>query len=88
MGGFSGSAGTALITYTAALLWTDGRYFLQAGKELGAEWTLMRGGEKDVPEPRVWLKDQMPKGSKVGIDASVHSLSEAGPYTRSHFRST
>ena len=75
--GFSGSAGTALVTEDKALLWTDGRYFLQAEKELGPEWTLMRGGTAGVPEPRAWLKDTMPKGSKVGIDASVHSLSEA-----------
>ena len=40
--GFTGSAGTALITADAALLWTDGRYFLQAEQELGADWTLMR----------------------------------------------
>ena len=53
--GFTGSAGTALITSDAALLWTDGRYFLQAEQELGAEWTLMRGGQPGVPEPKAWI---------------------------------
>lgn len=72
-----GSAGTALITHDAALLWTDGRYFLQAEQELGPEWTLMRGGQPGVPEPKAWITEKMPKGSKVGVDASVHSLSEA-----------
>lgn len=47
--GFTGSAGTALVTPDRALLWTDGRYFLQAEAELGAEWSLMRAGEPDVP---------------------------------------
>lgn len=41
--GFTGSAGTAVITETKALLWTDGRYFQQAEKQLdNSTWTLMR----------------------------------------------
>jgi len=75
--GFTGSAGTALVTADAALLWTDGRYFLQAEQELGPEWTLMRGGQPGVPEPKAWLGEKMPEGSRVGVDADVHSLSEA-----------
>lgn len=47
--GFTGSAGTALVTPDRALLWTDGRYFLQAERELGSEWSLMRAGEPEVP---------------------------------------
>lgn len=47
--GFTGSAGTAVVTPTRALLWTDGRYFLQAEKELSEDWTLMRAGLKDTP---------------------------------------
>lgn len=74
--GFTGSAGTALVTHDEALLWTDGRYFLQAEQELGPEWTLMRGGQPGVPEPSKWLADKMAKGSRVGVDPNVHSLSE------------
>eukprot|EP00803_Ostreobium_quekettii_P005493 evm.model.scf_1.17 EVM.evm.TU.scf_1.17 scf_1:325189-331774(+) len=48
--GFTGSAGTAVITTSEAALWTDGRYFLQAERELGPEWTLMRMGTKDCPD--------------------------------------
>jgi Xaa-Pro aminopeptidase len=59
--GFTGSAGTALVTHDEALLWTDGRYFLQAEQELGPEWTLMRGGQPGVPEPSKWLADKMAK---------------------------
>jgi hypothetical protein len=47
---FTGSAGTALVTLDKALLWTDGRYYLQAESELGADWTLMRGGSGTCPE--------------------------------------
>jgi hypothetical protein len=42
---FHGSAGTALILMDKALLWTDGRYFLQANLELSDEWTLMKSGK-------------------------------------------
>lgn len=45
--GFTGSAGTAVITETEALLWTDGRYFQQAEKQLdNSTWTLMRVSEE------------------------------------------
>lgn len=47
--GFTGSNGTALVTSDKALLWTDGRYFLQAEQELSAEWTLMKSEEPGVP---------------------------------------
>ena len=47
--GFTGSAGTVLVTREEALLWTDGRYFLQAEKELSGEWTLMRMNQEAVP---------------------------------------
>lgn len=41
--GFTGSAGVAVVTQAAALVWTDGRYFQQAEKQLdSATWTLMK----------------------------------------------
>ena len=42
--GFTGSAGTAVITGDQAALWTDGRYFEQATKQLDCNWILMREG--------------------------------------------
>jgi len=42
--GFTGSAGVALITQNEALLWTDGRYFIQAQQQLDENWTLMKMG--------------------------------------------
>lgn len=44
--GFTGSAGTAVITKDQALLWTDARYFLQAEVELSEQWSLMKS--KDI----------------------------------------
>lgn len=41
--GFDGSAGTAIVTQTEALLWTDGRYYQQAANQLDENWTLMKG---------------------------------------------
>ena len=43
--GFTGSAGTAVITENKAAVWTDGRYFLQAEKQLDCNWILMRQGK-------------------------------------------
>ena len=48
LSGFTGSAGTAVVTATDALLWTDGRYFEQAASQLSGEWTLMKSGTKGV----------------------------------------
>ena len=42
--GFTGSAGTAVVTLDTAAVWTDGRYFLQAERQLDCNWILMRQG--------------------------------------------
>ena len=47
--GFTGSAGTAVITMSHARLWTDGRYFLQANEELGDGWKLMKDRQHGTP---------------------------------------
>eukprot|EP00879_Flechtneria_rotunda_P015989 GHRR01016722.1.p1 GENE.GHRR01016722.1~~GHRR01016722.1.p1 ORF type:complete len:698 (+),score=235.84 GHRR01016722.1:303-2396(+) len=71
---FTGSAGTALVTADKALLWTDGRYFLQAEAELGPGWTLMRGGTGTCPELNDWLSDNLPEGSRIGFDPFCHTV--------------
>ena len=47
--GFTGSAGVAIVTADSALLWTDGRYHLQASQQLPASWTLMKQGAHLTP---------------------------------------
>jgi len=76
--GFTGSAGTALITEDKALLWTDGRYFLQAEQQLSADWTLMRMQQPDVPKLEDWVAEHLPAKGRLGIDPFVHSVDDAG----------
>ena len=52
--GFTGSAGTAVVTLDKAALATDGRYFNQASKQLDSNWTLLKQGLEDVPTWQEW----------------------------------
>ena len=56
MTSFTGSAGVAVVTQDEARMWTDGRYWLQAGKQLGEGWTLMKQGLTEIPTWQEWLK--------------------------------
>jgi Xaa-Pro aminopeptidase len=70
--GFTGSAGTIVITTKQAGLWTDSRYFLQAESELqGSGISLFKEGEKDVPDFVNWIIDNLNKGESVGIDGEL-----------------
>lgn len=71
--GFNGSAGTAVITETNAALWTDGRYYLQAEKELDSNWTLMKDGLPATPSQGEWLSKTLPVGGRVGVDPFLMS---------------
>lgn len=72
--GFTGSAGTLVVTETESGLWTDGRYFVQAAKELeGSEIVLYRMGVKGVPTIPNFLAEKL-NGKVLGIDGSVTSL--------------
>ena len=64
--GFTGSAGTAVITRTKAGLWTDGRYFVQAAKQLeGTTVTLYRMGEEHVPTVDEYVEQTLKEGQLV-----------------------
>ncbi|XP_062182262.1 aminopeptidase P1-like [Phragmites australis] len=76
--GFSGSAGLALITMKEALLWTDGRYFLQATQELSDRWKLMRIGED--PPVEIWIADNMSDEAIIGINPWCISVDTAQRY--------
>lgn len=74
--GFTGSAGTALVTMDEAILWTDGRYFLQAEKQLeGSPFVLYKMGEPGVPSLGEYLGEKLRKGDALGFDGKVVSLS-------------
>ena len=69
LSGFTGSAGTLVVMQDGAYLWTDGRYFLQAGVQLkGSGVTLMKEGEPGVPEIADFLADQLKDGDCIGFD--------------------
>ncbi len=70
--GFTGSAGTAVITMTEAGLWTDGRYFVQAEHQLeGSTVTLYRMGEEGVPTVDEFLAEKLPENGCLGFDGRV-----------------
>lgn len=77
--GFTGSAGTAVITDTDARLWTDGRYYLQASQELDSNWTLMKESLPSTPTQAAWLCKNLPQGSRVGANPYVMALSKWRP---------
>ena len=72
MSGFTGSAGTMIVTMDEACLWTDGRYFLQAEVQLsGSSIMLMKSGEPGVPTIMEYLKDKLTVDSTLGFDGRV-----------------
>eukprot|EP00168_Porphyra_purpurea_P001488 TRINITY_DN1180_c0_g1_i19.p2 TRINITY_DN1180_c0_g1~~TRINITY_DN1180_c0_g1_i19.p2 ORF type:complete len:291 (+),score=90.23 TRINITY_DN1180_c0_g1_i19:123-875(+) len=77
LSGFTGSAGTAVVTAAGAWVWTDGRYFLQATRELPPSWALMRIGHPDTPSIAAHVAAVLPAGGVVGIDPLVYSIEGA-----------
>ena len=76
--GFTGSAGTAVITLDDAGLWTDSRYFIQAEEQLeGTGIRLFKDRLPETPSIDEWLGSILKKGDKVGIDGWVNSHQEA-----------
>ncbi len=75
--GFTGSAGTAVITASEAGLWTDGRYFLQAEQELaGSGVTLFKSGNPGVPSVRDYVAAVLPEGGTLGFDGRLIAMRE------------
>ena len=69
MSGFTGSAGTLVVLQDKAALWTDGRYFLQAARQLqGSTIELMRSGQPDVPKIEEYLEKNLGEKTVIGFD--------------------
>ncbi|XP_035017379.2 xaa-Pro aminopeptidase 2 [Hippoglossus stenolepis] len=79
MTGFTGSAGTAVVTQTKAALWTDSRYWIQAEREMDCNWVL----EKDVSIMNMaeWLISEVPPGGHIGFDPFLFSLKTQEDYS-------
>lgn len=72
--GFTGSAGTAVVTRESALLWTDGRYFIQAEKQIaGSEFKLMKMATPGYPTVEEWLLENLREGARLGLNGEVVS---------------
>ena len=77
--GFTGSAGTLVVTPDEAALFTDGRYFIQAAKELeGSGITLMKMGEPGVPTMTEYVDQKLQKGWTLCFDGRVITSSKGG----------
>ena len=77
--GFSGSAGTAVVTLEHAALWTDSRYFIAAEKELqGTDFKLMKLRVEGTPSVSEWLASELVtcEAAVVGLDGNVNSFAE------------
>lgn len=76
--GFTGSAGTAVVTKKKAGVWTDSRYFLQAADQLkDTGFELFKMGQSDTPDMTDWVIDQAGENGTVGIDGLVYAASDA-----------
>ena len=74
LSGFTGSAGTLLVSQTQAWLWADGRYHIQAQQELtGTGIHLMKDGLTGVPTLSDFLKDCMETGQTLGFDGRLYT---------------
>lgn len=79
MSGFTGSAGTAVVTLTSAAVWTDSRYFLAAADELSdTEYQLMKERMPGTPTIAQWLGHELADAptTEVGVDGSCLSAEE------------
>ncbi len=76
--GFTGSAGTLVITQNFAGLWTDSRYFVQANQQLeGSGYELVKLKVQHAPEYIEWIAEQCPKGATIAFDGNLASLAVA-----------
>lgn len=75
--GFTGSAGTAVVTNNQAKVWTDSRYFLQAEKELStSEFELMKIGVDGYPSIEEFLDENVSEFGKIAFNGKVFSVKE------------
>lgn len=75
--GFTGSAGTAVILKDKAGLWADGRYYIQAERQLkNSGIDLYKIGKPNVPTFVQWVNDNITDNSSVGFDGKVIAISQ------------
>ena len=81
--GFTGSAGTLVVLKDKAALFTDGRYFIQAAKQLqGSDITLMKMGEPKVPTLEEYVRQELKEGENIGFDGRVITAGDGLAYEK------
>ena len=81
--GFTGSAGTAVITKEESCLWTDGRYFLQAESQLqGSGIRLQKMGEPGVPTIAEYIESVLGESENIGFDGRTIGITEGEQYEK------
>ncbi len=75
--GFTGSAGSVLVTKNEALLWVDSRYFIQGAQQIeGTSITLMKLDTEGFKNPQDWMATELAEKSRVGIDGSTLTVND------------
>ncbi len=81
--GFTGSNGTLVVSKDWAGMWTDGRYFIQAEREMkGTGVELYRMGEEGVPTITEYLVENMNPSEVLGFDGKVVPAAEGLGYEK------
>ncbi|MFA5447710.1 MAG: M24 family metallopeptidase, partial [Sphaerochaeta sp.] len=84
MSGFTGSAGSVLVTATEALLWADSRYFIQAEAELaGSEFSLVKIDTPGFPDLYGYLNEHFGDGGRIGIAGETVTINAQALFDRS-----
>ncbi|MGB1216750.1 MAG: aminopeptidase P family protein [Saprospiraceae bacterium] len=77
LSGFTGSAGSVVVTLDKAGLWTDSRYYLQGAEQMeGTGIDLFKDGLPETPSMQDWLKSELKTGATVGVDGANFSISQ------------
>ncbi|NXF55662.1 XPP2 aminopeptidase, partial [Oceanites oceanicus] len=78
--GFTGSAGTGVVTQDKAALWTDSRYWTQAERQLDCNWELQR--TTWIDSIGLWILEAVPKGGNISLDPFLFSIDTWDSYSR------
>ncbi|MBR1629817.1 MAG: aminopeptidase P family N-terminal domain-containing protein, partial [Lachnospiraceae bacterium] len=77
LSGFSGTNATIVVSQEDAGLWTDGRYFIQARRQIeGSGVRLFQMGEENVPTVEEYIQENLPERGRIGFDARVVPVSD------------
>ncbi|NWI65440.1 XPP2 aminopeptidase, partial [Todus mexicanus] len=78
--GFTGSAGTSVVTQDKAALWTDSRYWTQAERQLDCNWELQR--TTWIESIVLWILEAVPVGGNVSVDPFLFSIDTWNSYSQ------